>query len=183
MRTDAAVKAWAGALFSLARAEDAVERVDADLRTAADTLLGHPRLRESLADPRMSPAKKGAVVVEIFGEDLSPIVVGAIVSLVASGKEGLLTRIQDAYTEAREAELNVSIADVTTAVALDGAQAAKLGAKLEKIAGRTVVIREHVDPDILGGVVVRIGGKVMDGSVKAKLAKMRGQLAGSRSEA
>ena len=64
-------------------------------------------------------------------------------------------------------------------------EGAKSGLKegLAKVAGKDVTIREHVDPEILGGVVVRMGGKVMDGSVRAKLAKMREQMVASRSEA
>lgn len=183
MRTDPVVTAWAEALFAVAQAEDAVERLDADLRSAVQTVAGHRKLKDTLADQGLAPAQKGALVIEVFGDVLAPTVVGALVALAQAGKHALLPRLAEAFESVSEKARNVAIADVTTAVALEGAQKEKLARRLETVAGKKVVLREHVDEAILGGVVVAMSGRVMDGSVKTRLAKMRERLAGARGEA
>lgn len=174
--------AWGKALYDLAQSAESVEEVDRDLAQAISLISGHSKLRETLADPKIPAKSKGAIVVEVF-DGLSPLVVGAVVALGETGDQNTLPAVYEAYQRTSEEARQVSIADVTTAVPLSDALRAKMLAQLEKTAGRKVVMHESVDGSIIGGVVVRMGGKIMDGSVKSKLVKMREQMAGRGSEA
>lgn len=183
MKADPLARAWARALFEVARAEDAVEKVDDDIATSVSAVRGHLRLKDALADPALPASRKAAIVAEVLdGEGVSPAVMGVVLSLVFAGKEEILSRVRDAYESVSEEARNVAIADVTTAVQLDDRTRAKLRERLATVAGKDVVLRERVDASILGGVVVRLGGRVMDGSVRGKLTKMREQLVSTRGE-
>jgi F-type H+-transporting ATPase subunit delta len=183
MATDPAVGAWARALFEIAQAEAAVEKVGADLKAAAETIRGHLKLKSALSDPDVPGPAKAAVVHDVLGADVSPVVANAIVTLAQTGKQDLLGRIVEAYETVSEEVRGVAIADVTTAVELTDGLRDKLRKQLAGVAGKEVVLREHVDPQILGGVVVRVGGKIMDGSVASRLAKLKGQMVAARSDA
>jgi F-type H+-transporting ATPase subunit delta len=182
MKAEQEPRRWAKVLFGLAEADGTVETVDADLESAISTMAGHVKLKQALADPKLPAAKKASIVAEVFGE-ISPVVTGVLVTLAQEGATSLLPAVHVAYQQISEEARNVSIADVTTAIALDDKPASDLRAKLEMLAGRKVVIHEHVDPTILGGVIVRMGGKVMDGSVRSRLVQLRMQMAGRGSEA
>ncbi len=72
-----------------------------------------------------------------------------------------------------------AVAEVRTAIALDEARAAKLADALSKAAGRPIEIRVLVDPDVLGGVLARVGDEIFDGSVRTRLQEAREQLTGT----
>ena len=72
-----------------------------------------------------------------------------------------------------------AVAEVRTAVALDGARATKLAEALSRAAGRPIEIRVIVDPDVLGGVLARVGDEIFDGSVRTRLQEAREQLTGT----
>jgi F-type H+-transporting ATPase subunit delta len=72
-----------------------------------------------------------------------------------------------------------AVAEVRTAVALDEARAKKLTDALSKAAGRPIEIRVIVDPDVLGGVLARVGDEIFDGSVRTRLQEAREQLTGT----
>ena len=71
----------------------------------------------------------------------------------------------------------VVIADVTTAVELEAAEADKVRERLTQMVGKVVQIRTHVNPDIIGGIVIRMGDTLIDGSVRTQLRQLRQSMA------
>jgi F-type H+-transporting ATPase subunit delta len=96
--------------------------------------------------------------------------------LVDRGRISLLEQISSSLAELVDLRLNRAEAVVTTAVPLNKEQRKRLRVRLSEVTGKTIRMKEQSDPDILGGVVVQIGTRVIDGSVKSSLSKMREEL-------
>lgn len=176
MKTDPAIEAYAKALFEVANAEDAVTEVQTDLEVVTKTIGGHLKLKEVLGDASFPVAKKRDIVRQVFAESVSPVTLNMLTMIVDTGRDGQLAEIAAEFGEVAEAGTGAVTAEITTAVALSDELRSELTVKLADVAGKDVAIQEKIDPSVLGGVVVRMGGKVLDGSVRMRLAEMKSKL-------
>ena len=100
-----------------------------------------------------------------------------LLELAEKHREGALPAILREYVElAQEDKRNLLMADVTTAMPLIPGQEQALAEKLAAMTGRTIKIRQHVDSGILGGIVVRVGDKLLDGSLSHQLSVLQADL-------
>jgi F-type H+-transporting ATPase subunit delta len=177
MPSNDTASAYARALFDLASLTDSVDATDVSLAAVVSTIRGELDLREALTDTSVPVEAKRAVLREIFGADVTPEALAIVTVLVERGLADLLGDVARIYSEVAEAERDIVAADVTTAVPLDDALRASLTAKLAASLGRPVSLREHVDASIVGGVVINVAGRVLDGSVASQLEGVRRALA------
>lgn len=173
MKAQSAAIAYAKALFELASVEDCVAQVEEELETVTKTVAGHLKLKEVLGDANFPAEKKRDIVRQLFSEKVSPLVLGTLTMLVDTGRDGELAEVTTAYADIAEAGTGAITAKVTTAVPLTEALRKELMARLSAVAGKDIALREKVDPTVLGGVVVEMGGTIRDGSVRARLAEMK----------
>lgn len=123
--------------------------------------------------PRLDPAVKKRVLNEAFKGKLDRPVLGLLHVLVDKRREMVFDNIVlefDRYKDLREGRVH---ADITVARALDDDQRQELIKKLEATTGKYVEIHETVDPKVLGGMIVKLGDKVIDGSVRRRLNRLR----------
>ena len=100
-----------------------------------------------------------------------------LLELAEKHREGALPAILREYVElAKEDKRNLLMADVTTALPLTASQEQALAEKLTAMTGKTIKIRQHVDSEILGGIVVRVGDKLLDGSLSHQLSVLQADL-------
>jgi F-type H+-transporting ATPase subunit delta len=167
-----AAETYARALFSLASLTDTVDRADETFGSFVSALRGHIELRETLADPQVPAERKRSIMVELLA-DADPSA-AAIAGLIAeNGDIGLVDAVAVRFEEIAEKERGIVVAHVTTAVQLDETLRAQLVKNLSAQLGHPVSLRESVDPGILGGIVINVAGKVIDGSVSARLDDAR----------
>jgi F-type H+-transporting ATPase subunit delta len=83
------------------------------------------------------------------------------------------------YQRLLDSSRGIEQAEVTTAVPLDENDMTKLTERLGAVVGKEVVVKAEVDPEILGGIIARIGGKLLDGSTRSKLAALKRELVGT----
>src|SRR5205085_12009909 len=105
-----------------------------------------------------------------------PIVANLLYILVTRQRLALLPRIFESYQQLYNREKGIMVADVTSAVPLDEAQQKRVVAELSKITGKTIELRVHQDPSILGGLITRIGDELIDASVATRLANLSQRL-------
>jgi F-type H+-transporting ATPase subunit delta len=98
--------------------------------------------------------------------------------LTSKGKFSLISEIFSEYCTMLDVFRGIEKAEVITAVQLDDKEISKLTEQLGKISGKKVTLTLRVDPQIIGGIIVRIGGKIIDGSTKSQLAALKNQLTG-----
>ena len=142
-----------------------------------DAVRGSLELREALTDTSVPVEAKRAVLREIFGEHVTPEALAIVTLVVERDFAETLPDVARLFGEIAEAERGIVAAEVTTAVPLDDALRASLTEKLAANLGRPVSLRERVDASIVGGVVIKVAGRVLDGSVTSKLEDVRRTLA------
>jgi F-type H+-transporting ATPase subunit delta len=177
MRTSDVASAYARTLFELASVADSVDATDESQAAAVAAVRGNLDLRQALTDTSVPAETKRAVLRDIFGESVTPETLAIVTLLVERGHTAALGDVARAFGETAEAERGIVVAEVTTAVPLDDALRASLSDKLAASLGRPVSLRERVDGSIVGGVVIKVAGRVLDGSVASQLGSMRRALA------
>lgn len=96
--------------------------------------------------------------------------------LIDKRRIALLEAIEADYERLSNRARGIVIADIVTARPMSEAQSAKLKAKLETVTGKSVRVRPHIDESILGGVIVKIGDKRIDGSVTGRMQTLKAEL-------
>lgn len=176
-RRDVAAKRYAQAVFGLALETDALDRWQADLAELR-MLAGDPAVRAFADTTKVTEAQKFAVLEEAL-PDVTPQAMNLIKLLVRKHRFGILEQIVDAYDELLNAERGVVVARVTTAVPLtDQARAGVTDAVRRWSGARDVRLEETVESALLGGAIVQVGDRVIDGSVRTRLTGMRRTMSG-----
>ena len=171
-----AQRMYARALFEAADEADRVDAVASDLAAIAGAMDEVPELRAFLRNPQIDPAGKAEVLEQLTRE--ADELVGNFVRLVAEkGRAGELPEISaelDALVAQAQNRLTV---ELTTAHELSNAEAKSIVQQIEQASGRTVEATRRVDPSLIGGIVLRIGSHLADGSVRGRLERLRQELA------
>ena len=171
-------KRYVGAVFATALEQRLEAQVGAQLLAVQRAIAGSPEFARFLKHPRVSPAEKQQMIGAALGEPLSPLLQEFILQLLRHGRIAVLAAAGTVFQILADEMASVSRAQVTTAVPLSAEQSVRLAAALTKLVGRPVVIDPSVDPDVLGGVVVKIGDDVVDGTLRTRLIEMATALAG-----
>ena len=166
-------KSYADALFSLAMETNTVSETLSALRELRDGLYATPEALDLLASPSIPKDERCAVLEKAFGDVQPAHVMNFIQILVQHGYIRELDDCLAAYTELHDAARRLSTAYVASAVELTAVEQAELTEKLSRKLGRTIRLECTVDPSLLGGMVVRVDGKVIDGSLKHRLQEIK----------
>ncbi len=164
---------YAQALHEQAAEQNAVARVDDDVALLRETMEASPDLAQTLASPVVPRAAKERIVDALFGERLSAVTVNFLRFLIEKGREESLAGIADAYQALRDTQQGIVEARVKTALAMPESEQKALRKALEARTGKQVRLRVAVAPELIGGLVIRLGDTVYDGSVRNKLAELR----------
>jgi ATP synthase F1 delta subunit len=176
-RTTGAARRYARALLEVALAQNAADEVRRGLQ-GANVLLGeHPELRRSLLHPAVGPEKKRALVEQVWKGEHA-LVRRLIVVLAGRERLELLPELERLYSRLWNAHRGVVQAEALTVDPLSEAQRTRLAQALGRLTGREVELTALPAPEILGGLVVRMDGKVYDGSVRGRLRALRERLVG-----
>lgn len=176
MEPSRVARRYAAALFHIAQRENISDVVDRDLRGVAKLLADHPQVMDALLVPRVPLERKKAVLASLFGDRIQPITRRFLELLVDKQREALLTEVADAYSRLADEAHNVVAVEVRSALPLDEDQTARLKARLDEITGRDARLETVLDPNLVGGLVVRIGDTVIDGSVRGYLEQFFNKL-------
>jgi F-type H+-transporting ATPase subunit delta len=175
-----AARRYASALFGVAVREKNLETVEEELNSLVEIWKQNPSISAAMLRPHIPNEIKKRIWSRILEGKVTPLVSRFIQMLVEKRRISLLVEINGEFQRLADAYRNIVRAEVTTAVPLSADQATELQAGLARRTGRRVELIPRVDPAIVGGVIVRIGDQVMDGSIRSQLIRLKRQLAGSR---
>ena len=172
---------YAKALFDVALAEKAeLQQVDRDVQDVVAMMKGSPDLALASSRGSVTDQQRQSLMEAVSRSmGLSAPVTKMLVLLATTGKLNLLPDLAEAYRERLLAHQNIVRAQVTSAAPLSPEKTKALEDSLAKVTGKKVELTVSVDPELLGGVVARIGSTVYDGSVKTQLERMRQELVAS----
>jgi F-type H+-transporting ATPase subunit delta len=163
--------------YTTAFLESAFERWLTALDDSASALSVNPALAARLQDPAAAFAERQRQMDALLPADLDAPVRNLLYTMMERGDLALLPAVADALRQrVRQTEAGPIPVEVTSAIALTDVERKKLEATLEVQYGTALAYEYRVDPAILGGMVVRVGDKLIDGSVASRLAAMKQSL-------
>jgi F-type H+-transporting ATPase subunit delta len=165
---------YAETLLSLAQAAGAPEAWGTLMDEAA-AALGSPSIEAVMMSPRVTKERKVEIIRHALAGAPAPFIL-FLAAVVKRGRQMLLPRIADEYRVLVDVQLNRVRASVTLARDTDALTRQVLVERLTAAIGKEVIAAFTTDPSLLGGVVVKIGDRVYDGSVKKRLGRLRNQL-------
>lgn len=174
-RRDTAPRRYAEAAFQIARRDDTLEVWRRELDLAAGTLQTG-KLESVLANPAI-PLDQRIDAAQKICADLSEPVRNLVLLLLRRGRIEQLPRVATEFARLDDQRKGLTQAIATSAAPLDAKEVAAITSRLEQLVGGSVELQTDVDPSILGGLVVRIGDQLIDGSVLGRLERLRNQLA------
>ncbi|MBE7517777.1 MAG: ATP synthase F1 subunit delta [Thermoflexaceae bacterium] len=177
MANEQAAKRYAQAAMSLALEANALAAWRSDLNDLA-AVLAESDAAPLLADGRVALATRLAFVERVL--DVQPLALNLAKLLVSKGRSLDARTVADAFNRMADAVEGIAHAQITTAVDLAPEQAAAIEQKLSEGLGKKVIVRANTDPAIIGGVVVKVGDHLVDGSVRTRLKQLRRELEGVR---
>ncbi|OHV37501.1 MULTISPECIES: F0F1 ATP synthase subunit delta [Pseudofrankia] len=165
------------ALLVDAETAGALDEVEDELFRFGRILDRNPQLSLALTDPAAPGALKETLVERLLAGKAHPVTVRLAKQAVADREFGDLSRRIEQFSRIAAARRDRVVAVVRTAVPLDGDQLTRLRTALSRYFGREIQVQTDLDPAVLGGVVVRVGDELVDGSVLRRLAAARQALA------
>ncbi|HEY3367418.1 MAG TPA: F0F1 ATP synthase subunit delta [Symbiobacteriaceae bacterium] len=182
MLNQAVARRYARALFDLAQEKGLVDQVDRELGMVVSMIASNPQLHAVMADVLIAPEVKRGLVQKLFTGKLSPLVMNFLLLVVHKRREGYLAGMYRVYLDMANELRGVVEVEVRSAVALEDSIIQNLNTKLTARLGKRVQFQTQVAPELIGGLVVRVGDTLMDGSVKTRLHRMRERLIRSKAE-
>jgi F-type H+-transporting ATPase subunit delta len=170
------VRRYAAALFRAAQKAGLIDAVESDLGLVSFLFENSPDMWDAIRSPVVSPEKKHQVLRDVFAGKVQQITLDYLGLLVDKHREEVIAKTQGEYVDLANEARGLIEVDVTTAVDLDVDNETRLKGKLGQLTGKQVRLRRMVAPEIMGGVIVKIGDRVIDGSIRGRLAALRERL-------
>jgi F-type H+-transporting ATPase subunit delta len=170
---------YAVAIATLAREQDAVERVSADLKAVAAALREPGAVHEFYVSPVVDRPSKERLLLEALDGKLHPIALHSVLLLVRKRRESLLDAIVAEYLALERAARGVEPLTLQSARPLDRSEYSRLIARLQELYGKTFDVTESVDPRLIGGLRIVMGDRRIDATVSGRLNALARDLAQS----
>ena len=180
MPRSASARRYAQAVFQIADENDELESWLDDL-TVLSVAVQDAELSAFLDAPQLSPSQKIAVLQSSLSDTIGPLALNLVSLLASRNLAGLMPGIVEQYQRLLDEHNGIERAEVVSAVPLDDAQRLSVEVLLREMVGKEIRLTSRVDPQIIGGIVARVGDHVIDGSTATRLESMRRELIERRS--
>ena len=165
-------KKYGRAIYEIAAEQHCLEQTEEDLRLIADTIGKSKELGEILNHPLLAKD----VINKLFADKVQPIVLQFCYIVIDKGRIADFAAMADVYANLAHHGMGMEEAVVTSAFPLTKSQVDALKAKLAEITGSKIIMKQKVDASLIGGFTIRMGDRLIDGSVARQLAALRSQM-------
>ncbi len=166
---------YATAALQLALENEGIERWERDMERVLEAL-SYEDFRSLLEAPQVPDGVKVNGIGTLLG-DVAPLVRNMVSLLAVRGEISSFGSVLETFREMANERRGVALAEVTAAVPLDDERRERIRRGLGDLTGKQISMTESVDPSILGGVIAKVGDRLIDGSARARLRSMREGLA------
>jgi F-type H+-transporting ATPase subunit delta len=166
-------KRYAKALFESAKEKNIVAQVETDLQAIVQSIDDHADLQKLLSHPNIDSTKKTELLTNLFQGKVSDAVLNTVCLLVQRRREGILSQLLTDYVKIANEALGQAKAIVSTPIALTSQETAHIAASFSQLTGKKIQVEQVIDPSLLGGIQVRIGDRLYDGSLSGKLQRLQ----------
>lgn len=176
MATPRVASRYAKSLLTLAEERKELDVVERDIHLVLNTVKASAELERLLASPVLKPDQKQRVLDAVFKPHLSPLMMEFITILVRKGRVGILAAVAEACVMVIRTMKGIQTAEVITAAPLEGAAKDRILAELKRLHNGDVELKESVNPELIGGFVLRVEDRMLDASVRRSLNRLRREL-------
>lgn len=173
---DELAEVYARSLFEVAREQGKLDELREQLGQFADALDSNRELAVFFFSPYFSTKEKQEALERIL-DGADPSFLNFLKLLIENHRMPVIFRARQQYERMWEKENELLPVEITSAIELDQATTEKLGREIGERAGRRVRLAAHVDPNILGGIVLRVGNSILDASIRNRLEQLRRHVA------
>ncbi len=173
---EASAQYYAQAILDIGKAEKAVDLLETEFKTLREAVISDLDLKKYLTDPSVEKMSKISMALKVLGEDASVSIRTTFVILIMADIIEEIEEIYDMFVGFVSNFKKQVYVEVVSAIELDGDTISKIKEDVDRASGLEVRIRNTVDPDIIGGLVLKIGEKIVDLSVKNKMKDIRAKL-------
>jgi len=177
MTSKTSARRYAQAVFEMALETEELDRWQSDLKQITD-MAGDTEFMTALESPRLHFDDKVKILSERL-KGISPLALNLVLLLVTRGKLGIISDMAEDYQRRLDSYRGIESVEVITAIPLDAEDERKLAGNFGVMVGKEVILKTEVDPDLIGGIVARIGGKLLDGCTRSRLAALKRELVGA----
>jgi F-type H+-transporting ATPase subunit delta len=163
-------------LFQVAREQGKLDELREQLGQLVDALNENRQLAVFFFSPYFSTKEKQEGLGRLL-DGAEEIFLNFLKLLIDNHRMPVIFRIRDEYERLWDEENKTLPVEITSAIALDEKTTESLGRQIGERAGRKVTLAAHVDPDILGGIIVRVGNSILDASIRNRLEQLRRHVA------
>jgi F-type H+-transporting ATPase subunit delta len=164
---------YAEAFLQVAESRQEVDQVVDQAKAVLALWHESPELREAMSSPVLEVEAKKTALQKLFSDQLTPSFLNLLKLLADRQRIGVLDAVLERMLELYREQRNIALASVTSATALSEEQQAELSKKVQAVAGTDKLeIKLSVDPDLIGGFVVKVGSKVIDASLAGQVRRL-----------
>ncbi len=178
MLKGAVARRYAAAIFDIAHKQNTIDRTLEDVQQIAK-LFSNRKIAFLLLEPKVPAQRKEKALRDAIQGKALPTSLNLALLLVQRNLVEYTPNIASELEQMVRDYRNEAVADVTTATQIDATQTRTIQQALEQRTGKNIVVRTHVDPSVLGGVVARVGDQVIDGSIRYRLSVLEQQMLSS----
>ncbi len=164
---------YAEALLATAKSAGQLAGIAESYAGVNETVAANRDLATFLFSPQVATQEKKQLLKGVFGPRIEPLLLDFFNLLVDRNRLDAVGDIAEVFAELVEADAGIVRAQVVTAIALPADLEQQLRAKLAGVTGKTVVLEKKVDPAVIGGVCVTLGDRILDGTVRTNLDRLR----------
>lgn len=175
MFTKSLARRYAVALFDLARERNILKTVNMELESVVMRLQEEPEMKKLLESPRLISTIKKDILRSLFPA-LDEVTINFLSLLVDKRRSRILDHVVKEYRNLLQEFYNVMTVEVKTAVPLSPALEKELQERLSQVTRKKIELSAHQDPEMIGGMIVKVGDTVIDGSVRTRLEILREKL-------
>jgi F-type H+-transporting ATPase subunit delta len=176
MIENAVARRYAQAFFSIAREKNLIDQLEQELQQVVETINSNGELRILMYHQLVAPQDKKAMIAQVFSGDVSETTLNFLYFIIDKYRISYLQEIYGAFVVYANEARNIADAQVRSANALSDEEIKAIEQNLVKATGKNIRLSNEVDPNLIGGVVVRIGDKVIDGSIRRRLGRLKENL-------
>ncbi|HBG50165.1 MAG TPA: hypothetical protein DDW90_11875 [Cyanobacteria bacterium UBA9971] len=167
---------YALAFMDLAQRQDMFDKFDSDLALVKETVAVNKDLKDFVEHPLIQASDKKEVIDKIFREHVSVYTLNLIKLLIDKNRLHILAILADHYKALLNKKRNISTAQIITAIEIDEETKNRVKEKLQKVFSKTIEVETSIDKEIIAGMIVKVGDKIIDGSIKTKFENMKKQV-------
>jgi F-type H+-transporting ATPase subunit delta len=171
--SDTRITAYADAAFAIALAEGDLAEVEDELFRLGRVLESSDELRSALTDQHVPVSRRQQIIEDLLDGKATQTTLAIVSMIVGAGRAADLVKIANELVQRTASNSGQAVAEVRSAVALTDEQLAELTAALKARTNMDIMVKNIVDPSVMGGLVTQIGDSVLDGTVRTRLNQLR----------